>query len=306
MEYVKKPFPTTNIGWHWLPHLRYVITSESALIQMTTASVLRRISMSSSKGINAPCSLMPKSTEGKSISLFIVDILLSPPIDILYSSPLCRLFSQCVARLLDGLCSPSNMNIPEGVALTTGLKQNLFCIVVCVDALLPLMIVGPPGCSKTLSFSIAVDNMKSSTNQTQIFKKLHRLDPFRYQCTQHSTDTEIAAKYQQALDRQKAFTDTDAKMNQRCVVFLDEAGKEYPIVSTFLFKANLISLFSVTDYILLFILPTPGLPREEEASLKVIHDYLDHPQVPSIILSNNVLDAAKTNRALVLLHSRVR
>ncbi len=56
----------------------------------------------------------------------------------------------------------------------------------------------------------------------------------------------------------------------------------------------------------MFILPTPGLPREEEASLKVIHDYLDHPQVPSIILSNNVLDAAKTNRALVLLHSRVR
>jgi hypothetical protein len=58
--------------------------------------------------------------------------------------------------------------------------------------------------------------------------------------------------------------------SQRCVVLLDEAG----------------------------------LPSEEEAPLKVIHYQLDHPQVSSIILSNKLLDAAKTNRTVLLLQSK--
>ncbi len=116
------------------------------------------------------------------------------------------------------------MNIPEGVALTTVLKQNLFCIVVCVDSLLPLIIVGPPGSSKTLAFSIAVDNMNSSNN-SKGFQTLHQLKPFRYQCTQFSTDIEIKAKYESALKVQRAWSDADEKTRERCVVFLDEAGK---------------------------------------------------------------------------------
>jgi hypothetical protein len=46
-----------------------------------------------------------------------------------------------------------------------------------------------------------------------------------------------------------------------------------------------------------------SLPREETMALKVIHYPLDHPYVSSVILSNKLLDAAKTNRALQVLQS---
>lgn len=46
-----------------------------------------------------------------------------------------------------------------------------------------------------------------------------------------------------------------------------------------------------------------GLPKEEKAPLKVIHYHLDHPKVASVILTNNILDSAKTNRALILIHN---
>ena len=63
------------------------------------------------------------------------------------------------------------------------------------------------------------------------------------------------------------------------------------------------------------------MPKEKKASLKVnllvflvlsimlkneyqvIHYHLDHPEVASVILSNNALDAAKMNRALQLFQS---
>ena len=41
-----------------------------------------------------------------------------------------------------------NANVPQGVALTRGLKENLFMTLVCALSRTPLMIVGPPGSSK--------------------------------------------------------------------------------------------------------------------------------------------------------------
>ena len=38
--------------------------------------------------------------------------------------------------------------IPQGIALTRGLKENVFMTVVCSLSSTPLMIVGPPGSSK--------------------------------------------------------------------------------------------------------------------------------------------------------------
>ena len=38
--------------------------------------------------------------------------------------------------------------IPEGISLTLGLKENIFVTLVCTLSRVPLMIIGPPGCSK--------------------------------------------------------------------------------------------------------------------------------------------------------------
>ena len=40
-----------------------------------------------------------------------------------------------------------------------------------------------------------------------------------------------------------------------------------------------------------------------QAPLKVLHYMLDYPRMSSVILSNNVLNAAKSNRAVILMQS---
>src|SRR3990167_5792618 len=162
-----------------------------------------------------------------------------------------------------------NTKIPPGIACTRALLENLWSIVVCCSAMIPLIIIGPPGCSKTLSFSIAIQNMSRgiSDNEKTFYNQLPRLDPIRYQCSSQSTDIEIKKRYKEALSRQRLF-DADSKDSKsigelnRCVVFLDEAG------------------------------------LTEDRPLKVVHYYMDHPKVCTVILSNELLDAAKMNRAL--------
>eukprot|EP00727_Mastigamoeba_balamuthi_P014126 m51a1_g9336 hypothetical protein (4370) ;mRNA; r:36058-55372 len=164
-----------------------------------------------------------------------------------------------------------NTTVPDGIAPTEILLENLFCVVVCIDVNIALIIVGPPGCSKTLSFKIAIDNMKGSQSPRPFYKQFVHAHPFRYQCSEQSTDTEIKSTYVSATSRQETFDSSRiGQSRQRCVVLLDEAG----------------------------------LPSERKASLKVVHYELDRPVVASVILSNKVLDAAKTNRAIMVLQSK--
>ena len=173
-----------------------------------------------------------------------------------------------------------NTEFLEGVAPTNSFLQNLLLTVACIDAKIPLMIVGPPGCSKTLSFTIAIKNMQGNQSPQPFYRKLSHAEPLRYQCSKDSADTEIEEVYKNARDRQENFDNMvqSAKNQegkhgvieeQRVVVLLDEAG----------------------------------LPDERKALLKVLHYMLDHPRVSSVILSNNVLDAAKSNRAVILMQS---
>ena len=161
----------------------------------------------------------------------------------------------------------------EGIAATDSFLENLFCTVVCIDAKVPLMVVGPPGCSKTLSFSIAMKNMRGRHSVSDFYKTLSCVHPLRYQCSRESVDTEIQAVYDNAITRQHSFDKAAEEgkasniEHQRVVVLLDEAG----------------------------------LPDEEKAPLKILHYVLDHPQVSTIILSNSILDAAKTNRTALLI-----
>ncbi|GAM18351.1 hypothetical protein SAMD00019534_015260 [Acytostelium subglobosum LB1] len=186
-------------------------------------------------------------------------------------------FEMMFANIIDGLCDQRYTKLPPGVALTQSLKRNIFCITVAINCSVPLCIVGPPGCSKTLSFSIVIDNLNETkhTNSASPWSLMKNADPFRYQCTPHTTDVEIASVFERALGRQRSYDSSQG--SSRCVVFIDEAG----------------------------------LVNEDESPMKVMHDYLDRlsqkmdnatPDISTIILSNKILDAAKTNRMLMLVH----
>eukprot|EP00494_Astrolonche_serrata_P032190 UN32459 len=60
------------------------------------------------------------------------------------------------------------MEIPKGVATNRSLKENLFMILVCTMTRLPIVLVGKPGSSKTLSMLILRDNLNASTKNKKL------------------------------------------------------------------------------------------------------------------------------------------
>ena len=159
-------------------------------------------------------------------------------------------------------------DIPVGIAMTRGLKENIFATLVCSLSQIPLIIVGPPGASKTLAVQVVGDNTSGSDSSSDFYVNRPRLSLFHYQCSKTSTSKEIAAVFNQALQRQEKVDSN----KHRCVVFMDEAG----------------------------------LPEEEKESLKVLHYLLEGQMsavssVGFVAISNHVLDAAKSNRCAMLL-----
>ena len=52
------------------------------------------------------------------------------------------------------------LSLPAGIAKTEALKENLFATIICTVTKTPLIMVGEPGSSKTLSFNLAMSNLK--------------------------------------------------------------------------------------------------------------------------------------------------
>ena len=159
------------------------------------------------------------------------------------------------------------VDLPAGIAKTSALKENLFAIMACTMTHTPLIIVGEPGSSKTLSFNVAAANLNGQQSKNELFRDAEvflSIDPHFYQCSQRTTSTEIKKVFLKAMKRQQSLAEIPLPVN--CVVFMDEAG----------------------------------LPEEEHESLKVLHYLLDEQEVSFVAISNHNLDAAKTNRAVSL------
>ena len=60
--------------------------------------------------------------------------------------------------------------IEKGIALNRALKENLFTIFVSIINRVPLIIVGKPGTSKSLSFQILYNSMKGQYSDSELFK----------------------------------------------------------------------------------------------------------------------------------------
>ena len=160
-----------------------------------------------------------------------------------------------------------HIDLPHGIAKTQALMENIFATIVCTVTRIPLVIVGAPGSSKTLSFNIVVSNLKGQESKKELFRKssvFPSLDPHYYQCSKRTTSTEVETVFLKAKNRQLAHN--KLSIPSCCVVFMDEAG----------------------------------LPEESHESLKVLHYYLDKSEVSFVGITNHVLDAAKMNRAISL------
>lgn len=164
------------------------------------------------------------------------------------------------------------VKLPKGIAETLALKENLFATIICTVTHTPLIIVGAPGSSKTLSFNQTVANLKGEESKSEFFRNTDiflSLDPHYYQCSRRTTSNEIETVFSRAINRQRSHRRFN--LPTYCVVFMDEAG----------------------------------LPEESHESLKVLHYHLDNQEVSFVAITNHVLDAAKTNRAVSLFRPKM-
>ncbi|CAE8735076.1 unnamed protein product [Polarella glacialis] len=156
--------------------------------------------------------------------------------------------------------------LPPGVAANQALKENIFVMVVCIDARVPLITVGKPGSSKSLAMQIIRDRFQRETKSVRLRDmQLPDIGVFPYQCSKHTTAQDIERRFRDAQRYEQGLQGEE----RRGVVFLDEIGLAER---------------------------SPDLP------LKVLHKLLEMPenQVSFVGLSNWALDAAKMNRCLLL------
>ena len=112
------------------------------------------------------------------------------------------------------------------------------------------------------------NNANGEDSPSPFYRQYARISLYHYQCSRQSTSKEILDVFNKATQRQSKCDNA----KQKCVVFMDEAG----------------------------------LPEEEKESLKVLHFLLEghmstKAQVGFIAITNHVLDAAKSNRCVMLL-----
>lgn len=159
-----------------------------------------------------------------------------------------------------------NLSIPPGIANTQALRENVYAMIICIMNCIPLIITGPPGTSKTLSFKIVQANMQGDVSPMPLFRTeiFNRITPHMYQCSKHSTPADIDEVFEKASKMRTQISESG--QDGTSVVFLDEAG----------------------------------LPDDNLQVLKVLHYHLENPEVSFIALTNRVLDAAKSNRAICL------
>ena len=58
-----------------------------------------------------------------------------------------------------------NLILPVGIAKSKALKENIFATIICTVTKIPLIIVGAPGSSKTLSFNLTISNLKGQESE---------------------------------------------------------------------------------------------------------------------------------------------
>ena len=124
--------------------------------------------------------------------------------------------------LNDAMSQVCKKPIQKGIAKTKGLKENIFLTWLCTAVRMPLMIIGPPGSSKTLAVNIVINNSKGKESQKLFYRNRPQLRATHYQCSKLSTDVEIKAAFDRAINTQKCVD----KEKVQCIVFMDEADLE--------------------------------------------------------------------------------
>ncbi|EAR86280.2 AAA domain, dynein subfamily protein (macronuclear) [Tetrahymena thermophila SB210] len=103
------------------------------------------------------------------------------------------------------------------ISKNRALKENCFCIALCILTKTPLFITGEPGTSKTLSFTLVINSFKGISSSSQFLQGFPSIKEFYIQGNLQTQSEEIRQAFQQAKQ-----VKTEGILP---VVFFDEAGQ---------------------------------------------------------------------------------
>ena len=155
----------------------------------------------------------------------------------------------------------NNLDIPIGIAKNRNLKENLFILFFCIINKIPIITLGKPGMSKTLSYKILEKSMRGIDSKSIFIQQYKELKTFRIQGSLYTTSSEIINIFKSGRDYQKK------NLDKIVVIYIDEMG-----------------LAEIS----------------ENNPLKVLHSELENEEdkISFIGISNWFIDASKMNRVI--------
>jgi hypothetical protein len=173
----------------------------------------------------------------------------------------------------------SHITFADGIAKNEAVRENLFVTITCVSNKIPLILVGKPGSSKTLTLQVIASNLNGLNSANPFWKRFPSVSTFSYQCSPLSTAAGIEAQYRRACGYQDTQTRAQATVNNE-------------------FTRHMESKMRTTTVLLLDEI---GLAEHSpDQPLKVLHKILPDEEISIVGISNWVLDPAKMNRAILL------
>ena len=217
-----------------------------------------------------------------------------------------------VAKELDAcikeFVTRDHFTIPDGIALTMALRENIYATVACIQQGIPLGIIGEPGSSKTLSYHIVCKNMRGDNSGTEFCREFVAVDSFFCQCSPDSTTDQIQSIFKGAITRQGYHVNYERR--QINAEELQQSAASGTASSFVLHNTGRQGAEEAAQewprhtHVTVFI-DEAGLPdmKKNRMVMKVLHQYLDNPAVAFVALSNHWFDAANTNRMLTVFRS---
>lgn len=91
------------------------------------------------------------------------------------------------------------LKLPEkNIAKNRALKENTFCTFVCVMNKIPILIIGCPGSSKSLSIRILASNFIGKSSESEIGTKYPDVNMIYFQGSESSTSEGIQQVFEKA------------------------------------------------------------------------------------------------------------
>ena len=96
-----------------------------------------------------------------------------------------------------------NINLDKGIGKNKSLKENVFLLFVSMVTKIPLIIIGKPGSSKSLSVQLVCKDMNGKYSKSEFFKKYPSIIQNYFQGSFSTTPEEVENIFQIAEGRLK-------------------------------------------------------------------------------------------------------